>query len=146
MITSEVWEHLAELANSAAKKAYVPYSHYPVGAAAITTDGRYFSGCNVENAAYGVTLCAECSLISALIMDGGGQLAAFLCVNQHQQIIVPCGRCRQLLFEHGGKQLLLQMPQGIKTMDQVLPQGFGPDDLAAGSSPEPSCTPSTKPN
>ena len=128
-ISAEVWERLHELAEAALDKAYVPYSHYRVGAAAITTDGRYYSGANIENASYGIGLCAECSLISMLFMDGGGRLAAFVCVNNDKQVIVPCGRCRQLLFEHGGNDLLLAMPSGILPMKKVLPEAFGPDDL-----------------
>lgn len=111
--------------------AYVPYSHYPVGAAALVDDGRVVAGCNVENAAYGVVLCAECGVISDLVAGGGGRLVAFACVNAHGEPIMPCGRCRQLLWEHGGADLLLDTPEGVWRMDAVLPQAFGPDDLDA---------------
>jgi cytidine deaminase len=92
-------------------------------------DGRVVVGCNVENAAYGVVLCAECGVVSQLHATGGGRLTHFVCVNGLGEVIMPCGRCRQLLFEHGGTQLVLMTPQGEMTMDEVLPQAFGPDDL-----------------
>jgi cytidine deaminase len=128
-ITEEVWNKLHEIAVDATTRSYVPYSKYPVGAAALVDDGRFISGCNVENASYGLTLCAECGLVSDLINGGGGRLVAFTCVNKEGARIVPCGRCRQLLFEHGGNDLLLNMPAGIQTMAQVLPDAFGPSDL-----------------
>ena len=124
------WEALKAEADAVAARAYAPYSNYPVGAAALVDDGRVVVGCNVENAAYGVTLCAECGLVSTLIATGGGRLVAFTCVNGKGEIITPCGRCRQLLFEHGGHELVLQTPDGLRTMDEMLPQAFGPDDLA----------------
>ncbi len=123
------WNQLVAQAQQMTKMSYVPYSHYPVGAAAITTDGRIVSGCNVENAGYGVTLCAECGLISELIATGGGTLAAFVCVNGQGEVIMPCGRCRQLLWEHGGPNLVLDTVSGYRTMAQVLPDAFGPSDL-----------------
>lgn len=126
------WDVLRGAARAAMAKAYAPYSGYPVGAAGLTSDGRVVSGCNIENAALGVTLCAECSLVSELVMGGGGRLVAFTCVNAEGEIIAPCGRCRQLLWEHGGPTLLVESPwAGIITMDQVLPGAFGPNDLAA---------------
>ena len=109
--------------------AYAPYSHYPVGAAALVDDGRIVVGCNVENAAYGVTLCAECGLISDLVAGGGGRLLAFACVNALGEALMPCGRCRQLLWEHGGASLALDTPQGIRPLADLLPQAFGPADL-----------------
>ena len=128
-INEEVWTKLYEAAVAANSRAYAPYSNYRVGAAALVDDGRIVTGCNVENAGLGVTLCAECGLISDLINGGGGRLVAFTCVNQEGDHIVPCDRCRQILFEHGGKQLLMKMPRGIQTMAEVLPDAFGPDDL-----------------
>ncbi|MDR5700330.1 cytidine deaminase [Agromyces aerolatus] len=125
------WAHLRELASEAMAKAYVPYSQYPVGAAAIADDGRVVTGANVENASYGVTLCAECSLVSALIMSGGGKLVAFACVDGHGETLMPCGRCRQLLYEHSAEGMLLDTVSGIKTIDEVLPDAFGPRTLAA---------------
>ena len=91
------WDGLRAAAREALDKAYAPYSQYPVGAAAFADDGRLLVGANVENAAYGVTLCAECSLVSALVMSGGGRFAAFTCVNALGETIMPCGRCRQIL-------------------------------------------------
>lgn len=126
------WNELKDAAVAAMKKAYAPYSHYPVGAAALVDDGRIVSGCNVENASYGVGLCAECGLVSNLSMTGGGKLVAFYCVDGAENILMPCGRCRQLLFEHSNEGMLLQTVSGIKTIDQVLPDAFGPRDLAEG--------------
>ena len=123
------WGALLEAAIEAMGHAYAPYSQFKVGAAAQVTDGRVVTGCNVENAAYGVTLCAECGLVSQLHLTGGGRLTHFVCVNGDRQVIMPCGRCRQLLFENGGGDLLIQTPQGVLTMAEVLPQAFGPDDL-----------------
>lgn len=123
------WKKLHDEAVAAMQTAYCPYSEYPVGAAALVDDGRIVSGANVENAAYGVTLCAECGLVSDLIRSGGGRLVAFACVDGLGQPASPCGRCRQLLWEHGGPELVLEMPQGRMTMDQVLPGGFGLEDL-----------------
>ena len=123
------WESLRQAARDVAERAYAPYSGYPVGAAALVDDGRVVVGCNVENAAYGVVLCAECGLISSLVAGGGGRLVAFTCVNGNGDLIMPCGRCRQLLNEHGGASLLLDTPEGVWTLEQVLPQAFGPDDL-----------------
>ena len=94
-----------------------PYSHYPVGAAALVDDGRIVTGCNVENASYGVTLCAECGLVSSLAAGGGGRLVAFACVDALGAALMPCGRCRQLLWEHGGPELLIDTPTGILPMD-----------------------------
>ena len=123
------WEGLREAAREASVRAYAPYSGYPVGAAALVDDGRIVTGCNVENASYGLTLCAECGLVSELIRSGGGRLVAFTCCNAAGDAIMPCGRCRQLLWEHGGAALVVDTPAGLLTMDAVLPQAFGPDDL-----------------
>jgi cytidine deaminase len=123
------WEALRAAAVDVAGRAYAPYSGYRVGAAALVDDGRLVVGCNVENAAYGVTLCAECGLVSALHAGGGGRLTHFVCVNGEGAVIMPCGRCRQLLSENGGPTLLVETPEGVLTMEQVLPQAFGPDDL-----------------
>lgn len=123
------WEQLKQEAIAAMAKAYVPYSKFPVGAAALTEDGRMVSGCNIENASYGVTLCAECSLVSELFRTGGGKLVAFYCVDKHENVLMPCGRCRQLLYEHSSEGMLLQTVSGIRTIDEVLPDAFGPRDL-----------------
>jgi cytidine deaminase len=119
------WAALRAAAREAMGHAYVPYSHYRVGAAALVEDGRIVSGCNVENASYGLTLCAECGLVSALHATGGGRLVAFACVDGAGAAIMPCGRCRQLLWEHGGPALLVDTPEGVQPMSQVLPQAWG---------------------
>ncbi|MBD8078093.1 cytidine deaminase [Cellulosimicrobium arenosum] len=132
-MTPADWEHLRDEARTIMARAYAPYSGFPVGAAALVEDGRLVVGCNVENAAYGVTLCAECSLVSALVASGGGRLVAFACVDKHGATLMPCGRCRQLLWEHGGPDLLVDTVRGIKTMRDVLPDAFGPEDLEGRS-------------
>ena len=129
------WPALQQQAVAVMGHAYAPYSRFPVGAAARVDDGRTVVGCNVENAAYGVGLCAECGLVSQLHAGGGGRLTHFVCVNGDGEVIMPCGRCRQLLFEHGGPALLLLTVSGVRRMDQVLPDAFGPgslDDYATG--------------
>ena len=132
-MTQEInWDLLKDVAIKAMQKAYAPYSHFPVGAAALVDDGRIVSGCNVENASYGIGLCAECGLVSNLSMTGGGKLVAFYCVDGAENILMPCGRCRQLLFEHSQEGMLLQTVSGIKTIEEVLPDAFGPRDLAEG--------------
>jgi len=123
------WEALRHAATDVMRRAYVPYSRFKVGAAALVDDGRVVVGCNVENAAYGVTLCAECGLVSSLHASGGGRLVAFTCVDAQGDVLMPCGRCRQLLFEHGGPELVLETVSGLRTMAQVLPDAFGPADL-----------------
>ena len=123
------WEALAQAARQAMERAYVPYSNFPVGAAALTDGGRIISGCNVENASYGLTLCAECTLVGNLQMTGGGRLVAFYCVDSQANVLMPCGRCRQLLYEFRAPGMQLMTTQGIRTMEQVLPDAFGPDNL-----------------
>jgi len=124
------WDALHSAAVEAGTHAYVPYSHYPVGAAALVDDGRVVSGCNVENASYGLTLCAECGLVSALHASGGGRLVAFACVDGSGAALMPCGRCRQLLWEQGGPTLLVATGGGIVSMTEVLPDAFDATDLA----------------
>jgi cytidine deaminase len=123
------WDGLTARAVEASTRAYAPYSHYPVGAAALVDDGRFVSGCNVENASYGVGLCAECGLVSELHLTGGGRLTHAVCVNGRAEVIMPCGRCRQLLMENGGPAMLLLTVSGVRRMDEVLPDAFGPHDL-----------------
>ena len=123
------WDALRALASDALTHAYVPYSKFPVGVAAIVDDGRIITGANVENASYGLTLCAECALVSSLHMTGGGKLVAFACVDGHGNALMPCGRCRQLLFEHSAEGMLLATVSGIKTIDEVIPDAFGPRTL-----------------
>jgi cytidine deaminase len=128
---AELWDSLTEHAVAVMRRAYAPYSRFPVGAAALVDDGRVVVGCNVENASYGVTLCAECGLVSALHAGGGGRLTHFVCVDARGEVLMPCGRCRQLLFEAGGPDLLLLTVSGVRTMAEVLPDAFGPDELRA---------------
>ena len=125
------WPRLHDEAVAVMRRAYAPYSDYQVGAAALVDDGRLVVGCNVENAAYGVGLCAECGLVSALHATGGGRLTHLVCVNRAGDVIMPCGRCRQILFEAGGPDLQLLTVSGVRPMSDVLPDGFGADDLAA---------------
>lgn len=125
------WEALRDAARRAAQTAYVPYSHYPVGAAALAADGRIIAGCNVENASFGLTLCAECSVVSQLHSTGGGTLVALACVDGTGGPLTPCGRCRQLLFEHGGAGMWIDADGGPVTIGDLLPGAFGPDHLAA---------------
>lgn len=125
------WDLLRVAARAAMGHAYAPYSRFPVGAAALVDDGRVVSGCNVENASYGLGLCAECGLVSALQLGGGGCLVAFTCCDASGAQLMPCGRCRQLLHEHGGPGLLVDTPQGVLPMAELLPQAFGPDDLGS---------------
>jgi len=128
-MTDVDWDSLREVAKRAMRLAYAPYSQFPVGVAAIVDDGRVVSGCNVENASYGIGLCAECSLVSNLTMTGGGKLVAFTCVDGNGEVLMPCGRCRQLLYEHSAQGMLLETVSGVKTIDEVLPDAFGPRQL-----------------
>jgi len=123
------WDGLTARAVEAATHAYAPYSRFQVGAAGRVEDGRIVVGCNVENAAYGVALCAECGMVSQLHVTGGGRLTHAVCVNGRSEVIMPCGRCRQLLMENGGPDLLLLTASGVRRMDEVLPDAFGPHDL-----------------
>jgi cytidine deaminase len=123
------WQLLRDEALAAMKKAYVPYSKFPVGVAALVDDGRIVTGCNVENASYGLTLCAECGLVSSLVATGGGRLIAFACVDISGNPLMPCGRCRQLLQEHGGSKLQLMTDEGVKTLNDLLPWAFGPEEI-----------------
>lgn len=123
------WERLRSAARAVMQQAYVPYSNFPVGAAALIDDGRIVTGCNVENASYGVGLCAECGLISELARGGGGRIVAFTCCDGLGEILMPCGRCRQLLNEFKTPGMKIDTLQGIKPFDEILPQSFGPSNL-----------------
>lgn len=143
MDNSVDWEALREAARTAATRAYAPYSGLRVGCAALVDDGRIISGCNVENASYGLTLCAECVMIGQLHLggdraetdagDGAGvraaKLVAFDCVDGTGRTLTPCGRCRQLLFEAATPGLVLNTPAGVKTIAEMLPDAFGPGAL-----------------
>jgi cytidine deaminase len=123
------WPALRTAAQAAMTLAYAPYSEFAVGAAALVDDGRIVVGCNVENASYGLTLCAECGVVSALSVSGGGRLVALACVDGAGAALMPCGRCRQLLWEHGGAELLIDHASGPMPLANLLPEAFGPDDL-----------------
>jgi cytidine deaminase len=123
------WPALRTAAREVMEHAYAPYSRFKVGAAGLVDDGRIVAGCNVENASYGVGLCAECGMVSALHASGGGRLVAVVCVDSHGDALMPCGRCRQLLWENGGADMLLETVRGVRPMSEVLPDAFGPEDL-----------------
>ena len=129
-VAAEVdWDALHAEAVRMTTLAYAPYSQYRVGVAGFVEDGRMVSGCNVENAGYGVTLCAECGMVSQLHATGGGLLVAVYCVDGVGAALMPCGRCRQLLWENGTPQTLLMTPLGVLPMSEILPQAFGPEHL-----------------
>lgn len=125
------WDELRSRARVATRRSYAPYSHVRVGAAALTSDGRVIEGSNVENASFGLTLCAECSLVSDLARHGGGRLVAVAVVAGDGEPLAPCGRCRQLLFEFGGSALLVDAGAGAAPipLGDLLPGAFGPGDL-----------------
>jgi cytidine deaminase len=123
------WDLLRREALAMTARAYAPYSGVLVGACGVTDDGRLVRGCNVENASYGLTLCAECGLVADLAATGGGRLAAVAVVAGDGAPLAPCGRCRQLLYEHGGAGLLVHGEDGPVTVGELLPGAFGPDDL-----------------
>ena len=123
------WKLLRDKAIAVSRGAYAPYSNFPVGAAALVDDGRIVVGCNVENVSYGLGLCAECAVVCALHSGGGGRLVALACVGPDGGPLMPCGRCRQLLLEHGGPELLVDHPAGPRPLRELLPDAFGPDDL-----------------
>ena len=123
------WEALRAAARQVRLRAYAPYSRFPVGVAGLVDDGRVVVGCNVENASYGLGLCAECGMVSAVHAGGGGRLVAVVCVGPDGAELMPCGRCRQLLWENGGPQLQLATPRGVVSMASVLPDAFGREDL-----------------
>ncbi len=124
------WDLLKAEATAVAQNAYAPYSKFYVGAAALTTDGRLITGCNVENVSYGLGLCAECALVSNLHTSGGGRLAAVAVVSGTGEPCTPCGRCRQLLVEHGGTECLIDSDGSVKTIGDILPDAFTPERLA----------------
>jgi cytidine deaminase len=125
------WDMLRDKAIEASARAYAQYSHFRVGAAALVDDGRVVTGCNVENVSYGLGLCAECGVVCALYSTGGGRLVALACVGPNGSALMPCGRCRQVLLEHGGPELLIDHPAGPRPLKDLLPDAFGPDDMAS---------------
>lgn len=132
MSTDIEWNMLRDKANSMTARAYAPYSGFPVGAAGLTVDDRMVGGCNVENVSYGLGVCAEVSLVSALVASGGGDLRAVTVADPHGAVLMPCGRCRQVLYEHGGPEVLIDHRDGPRSLRRLLPDAFGPDDLKAG--------------
>lgn len=124
------WKSLQDNAIQVSRSAYAPYSQFPVGAAALVDDGRIVVGCNVENVSYGLALCAECSVVCALHSTGGGRLLALVCVDASGAVLMPCGRCRQVLLEHGGPGMLIAHAAGPRPLSDLLPDAFGPEDLA----------------
>jgi cytidine deaminase len=124
------WDDLRAEAREAAGRAYAPYSGLRVGAAALVDDGEMVTGCNVENASYGLTLCAECGLVSDLYDSGGGRLVAVSIVDSEGSWLTPCGRCRQLLMESGGPELLVDSADGPRRLDSLLPDAFTDQDLS----------------
>ncbi|WP_413232530.1 cytidine deaminase [Mycolicibacterium sp. 120266] len=123
------WKLLRDNAIEASRGAYAPYSGFPVGAAALVDDGKIIRGCNVENVSYGLGLCAECAVVCVLFSGGGGRLVALSCVAADGAPLMPCGRCRQVLYEHGGPDLLIDHPDGPRRLADLLPDAFGPADL-----------------
>jgi cytidine deaminase len=130
MSTAIDWKMLRDKAVDVSRSAYAPYSRFPVGAAALVDDGRLVAGCNVENVSYGLGLCAECAVVCDLHASGGGRLVALVCVDGAGTLLMPCGRCRQVLLEHGGSGMLIDHPSGPKRLAELLPDAFGPDDIA----------------
>ncbi|MCF6385569.1 cytidine deaminase [Mycobacterium sp. MBM] len=129
-MTAEIdWNTLRNKAIDVSRRAYAPYSGFPVGAAAMVDDDRIILGCNVENVSYGLGLCAECAVVCALHSSGGGRLVALSCVAADGAPLMPCGRCRQVLLEHGGPGLLIDHADGPRTLGELLPEAFGPSDL-----------------
>ncbi|MFV0493601.1 cytidine deaminase [Mycobacterium sp.] len=127
------WNRLRDSAIDVATGAYAPYSKFRVGAAGLVGDGRVVTGCNVENVSYGLSLCAECGVVSALHQTGGGRLVALVCVAGDGTPVMPCGRCRQVLYEHGGADLLIYHTDGPRPLSDLLPHAFGAGDLRGNS-------------
>lgn len=131
------WDRLRAEARTVVARAYAPYSGIRVGAAALVDDGRVVTGCNVENASYGLSLCAECGVASALAASGGGRLVALSVVGGDGEYLAPCGRCRQILFELGGPNLRIDTGADVRLLGELLPGAFGPADLAARTTSTP---------
>lgn len=130
-MTEVDWAVLRTAADTVANNAHAPYSGLAVGAAGVADDGRLLTGCNVENASYGLSICAEVGLVAGLVAGGGGRLRA-VSVRSGERLLMPCGRCRQVLLEHGGTDLLVDAPGGARRLGELLPEAFGPDDLPRG--------------
>jgi cytidine deaminase len=128
-VTDVDWPLLRREATAVMQRAYAPYSRFPVGAAGLIEDGRIVTGCNVENASYGLGICAEVSLVAQLVSSGGGRLVAVSVVDGQGELLAPCGRCRQVLIEFGGAEMVLDRPGGVRTLGELLPEAFTPHDL-----------------
>lgn len=128
-MTAIDWQRLRDAAHDATSRSYAPYSRFRVGAAGITDEGRIVTGCNVENASYGLSLCAECGLVSQLHDSGGGRLVAVSAMHADGTILAPCGRCRQLLLEAGGGELMVDGAAGPRPLSELLPDSFSIEDL-----------------
>lgn len=131
LITEQAWEDLTDRARAMVAQAYAPYSRVHVGAAALTGEGRIVTGCNVENASTGIGICAEVNLTGSLVATGGSRLVALVVLAGDGEPIMPCGRCRQFLYEFGGNELAIATAAGVMTLGELLPHAFGPDDVAA---------------
>jgi cytidine deaminase len=127
------WDLLRSTARSMAERAYAPYSGVRVGAAGLGADGRVYAGCNVENASIGVGICAEVNLAGHMVAAGVDRLVAVVSVAGDGDPLTPCGRCRQFLYEFGGADVLVDRPGGPVALGDLLPDAFGPDDVAARS-------------
>lgn len=125
------WGALRAAALAAAASAYAPYSGLSVGAAGVTADGRIVVGCNVENASYGLALCAECGMVSALVAGGRSPLVAVAVRSSADRVLTPCGRCRQVLLEHATSDCLVDTVEGPRPLAALLPDAFGPADLGS---------------
>ncbi|MDE8601510.1 cytidine deaminase [Marinomonas sp. RSW2] len=127
-------EKLIELAKNAMSKAYVPYSHFHVGAAILTTNGKLYSGCNVENAAYPEGTCAEAGAIAAMVLDGETQIKDIYVIGHGDALVTPCGGCRQKIREFSSAETMIHIcgAQGVRktlSMEALLPFSFGPENL-----------------
>ncbi|MEE4022429.1 cytidine deaminase [Gordonia sp. PKS22-38] len=125
------WKLLRDNAQAMIGRAYAPYSGFPVGAGGLTTEGRVVRGCNVENVSYGLGICAEVALVANLVSAGRQRLVAVSVCDARGAILMPCGRCRQVLLEHGGPEVVVDHPDGPRRLAELLPDAFGPDDLEA---------------
>jgi len=129
-------EALFEAAKAIQARAYAPYSGFKVGAAIATPDGKVFTGCNVENAAYPVGTCAEAGAISAMLAAGESRIAQIVVMGEGDNLVTPCGGCRQRIreFAAGDTPIHIAGPEGIRrsfTLEELLPFSFGPDNLSA---------------
>ena len=120
-----------EAAGRAAEQAYAPYSNFRVGAAIVTQDGELYSGCNVENASYGMTVCAERNAAAAMVLAGGRRIRLVAVVSPEASPAFPCGACRQVLHEFGCEEVVVRDASGVRrySFEEILPHAFGPEDL-----------------